>query len=231
VVRRRVWLLGGFAAAGVLLGLWATDAGAAPAALGTNPGAVRLSPASGPTSGKPAWSTSVGCPTGFQQSAVFSEVHADGTTFTTIAPVVDAGVSVSLSAPFSGSLEGTMARVQSVGGIPDGGTQELFVQCASGLGGTGSVKNEMSIYVTYSADGTTYTTSATQPSASATSGGSSAGSSGSAGSAGGTGAGSSSSDSSSSGGTGSGSASSDPASSASPAPSPSSLASDFPVTG
>ena len=117
-------------------------------------GTVRLSPASGPVSSKPTWKTSVACPAGYQGSAVFSELHSDGTTFTTIAPVVDG-----TNLPFSGTLLGSIAKIQFFGQIPNGGTQELFVQCASGPGGTGNVQNDMKIYITYSADGTSYTTS------------------------------------------------------------------------
>ena len=119
-------------------------------------GTVRLSPASGPSSSKPTWATSVACPAGYQGSAVFSELHSDGKTFTTIAPIVN-GTNV----PFSGTLLGPIAKVQFFGQIPNGGTQELFVQCASGPGGTGNVQNDMKIYITYSADGTSYTTSTT----------------------------------------------------------------------
>jgi len=120
------------------------------------PGTLQLSPASGPLSSRPTWSTSVACPSGYQGSAVFSELHADGTTYTTIAPIVN-GTNV----PFSGTLLATIARIQFFGGVPDGGTEELFVQCTSGPGGTGNTLNDMKIYITYSADGTSYTTSST----------------------------------------------------------------------
>ncbi len=117
-------------------------------------GTLTISPASGPTSGKPTWATSVACPSGYQGSAVFSELHADGTTYTTIAPIVN-GTNV----PFKGTLLASIAKIQFFGGIPNGGTEELFVQCTSGPGGTGNTQNDMKIYITYSADGTSYTTS------------------------------------------------------------------------
>jgi hypothetical protein len=120
-------------------------------------GSLTISPASGPTSSTPTWATSVACPSGYQGSAVFSELHADGKTYTTIAPIVN-GTNV----PFKGTLLASIARIQFFsGGVPDGGTQELFVQCTSGPGGTGNTQNDMKIYITYSSDGTSYTTSAT----------------------------------------------------------------------
>ena len=75
---------------------------------------------------------------------------------TTIAPSVTDTVQ-----PFSGTLLGTIAVIKRFGEIPNGGTQELFVICASGPGGTGQTVNEMKIYITYSADGSSYTTSST----------------------------------------------------------------------
>lgn len=214
------WIAGVAIVGGALLGQYVTQAAqAGQAALGTNPGAVQLNPASGPANSTPTWSTTVACPTGYQGSAVFSEVHANGTTFTTIAPVVN-----DTRAPFHGTLQGTIAVIKSVGGIPNGGTQELFIQCASGLGGTGNITNYMDIYITYSADGTSYTTSASAPSGSGAS---------STPSTGGTGNGSSSVPNSTV------SPSRTPASSnptpltppASPAPSPSAVPSNFAVTG
>jgi hypothetical protein len=222
--RSRAGWLAGAVVSGALLGALAVQqaqgAQAVPAAFGTDPGAVKLNPASGPTSSTPTWSTTAGCPSGFQGSAVFSEVHADGTTFTTIAPVV-----TGTRQPFTGTLQTTMAQIKSIGGIANGGTQELFVQCASGLGGTGNIKNDMDIFVTYSADGSTYTTSSTPPSgagASSTPSGSSTGS-GSTSSPGAT--------PSVSTGTSPGSGNPSPTPRPSVAPSPSPLDSSFAVTG
>jgi hypothetical protein len=221
------WLAGAVVVGGALLGTFAAQgAQAVPAAFGNNPGAVKLDPASGPTNSKPTWSTTVGCPSGFQGSAVFSEVHADGTTFTTIAPVVTGTLNA-----FHGTLLTTMAQIKSIGGIANGGTQELFVQCASGLGGTGNVKNDMNIFVTYSADGSTYSTSTTVPSGS---GSSSASGASSTGSAEVTGSGSSAARGATPSvttGTSAGSGGTTPTSRPSVAPSPSALPSSFAVTG
>ena len=153
--------------AGGLVGGMLLGAGPAQAALGTQPGTVNLVPPTGATSSTPTWATTVACPSGFQGSAVFEEVHSDGTTFTTISPVVNSSTT-SLAAPFTGTLQATIATIQSIGGIPNGGTQELFVQCASGTGGTGNVQNVMDIFITYSADGTTYSTANAPPATSTT---------------------------------------------------------------
>src|SRR6202050_3225421 len=80
--------------AGLLLG---AGAGAAEAAMGTQPGTVNLVPTSGPTSSTPTWATTVSCPSGFQGSATFKEVHSDGATTNLIAPIVNG-----TAAPFTG---------------------------------------------------------------------------------------------------------------------------------
>jgi hypothetical protein len=137
-------MLGGFGAA------------AAQAAVGSEPGDVSLSPASGPTSGTPTWSTTVGCNSGFQGSAVFRIVTASGGTFS-ISPGV-----ASVAAPFSGTLQDPISLIQSVAGTPNGGTAELVVYCFSGASLTGTSDPEMSTFLTFSADGSTYSTSGTQ---------------------------------------------------------------------
>jgi hypothetical protein len=150
---RAALLLG---AVGATVGGMMLGAGTAHAIVGKNPGLVQLSPASGPTSSKPTWSTSTACASGFQGSAVLREVHADLATTNSVSTVVNG-----TAAPFSGTLQGTMAQVQFHGGIPNGGTQELVVICFSGPSLTGSSDPEQDIFITYSADGSTYTTSST----------------------------------------------------------------------
>jgi len=138
-------------------GMFLAVEGAAEAAVGTNPGAVQLSATSGATTAKPTWSTSVACAAGFQGSAVFREVHSDGVSTNSISPVVNG-----TAAPFSGTLQATIAQIQGAGGIPNGGTQELVVICFSGPSLTGTSDPEMNLFITYSADGSTYTTGSTQ---------------------------------------------------------------------
>ena len=148
--------LAALVAIGVSVALSSACASSAPTSSAAQAsGTLTISPASGPTSGRPTWATSVACPSGYQGSAVFSELHADGKTYTTIAPVVNG-----TNLPFKGTLLASIARIQFFGQTANGGTEELFVQCASGPGGTGNTQNDMKIYITYSSDGTSYTTSA-----------------------------------------------------------------------
>jgi hypothetical protein len=137
-------MLGGFGAA------------AAQAAVGSDPGHVSLSPASGPTSGTPTWATDEACHTGFQGSAVFRIVEPSGGTFS-----ISGGVA-SVTAPFSGTLQDPISVIQQVAGVPNGGTAELVVYCFSGASLTGTSDPEMSTFITFSADGSSYSTSGTQ---------------------------------------------------------------------
>jgi hypothetical protein len=139
-------------AAGLTLGGMLLSAGVANATVGTIPGAVQLSATSGATSGKPTWSTNVGCNAGFQGSAVFREVKADGTT-ASISPAVNG-----TQKAFSGTLQATIAAIKTLGNIPNGGTQELVVICFADQSETGNSDPEMDIAIHYSADGSTYTT-------------------------------------------------------------------------
>ena len=125
--------------------------------MGTQPGTVNLVPTSGPVNSTPTWATTVACPAGFQGSATFKEVHADGVSTNLIAPIVNG-----TAAPFSGTLQTTIANIKAAGGIANGGTQELFVTCYSAQSGTGNTMNYMNIFIQYSADGTTYSTSSSQ---------------------------------------------------------------------
>lgn len=119
-------------------------------------GAVRLNPASGSTSGKPTWSTIQACPSGHQGSAVFREVHRDRSSTNSISAATD-----QVARPFSGTLQASIAQIQAAGGIPDGGTQQFVIVCFSGPSGTGTLDRAMSVYITYSANGSTYTTRTT----------------------------------------------------------------------
>lgn len=148
--------------AGATVGGMLLTAACSSATAGQNPAAsgagVALSAASGPVSSTPTWSTAVACPSGYQGSATFKEVHSDGVSTNLIAPIVNG-----TAAPFKGTLQASIAQIQAAGGIRDGGTQKLFVTCYSGQSGTGNGQTEMQVYVTYSADGSTYSTSATSP--------------------------------------------------------------------
>jgi hypothetical protein len=218
------WLAGAVVVGGASLGIWAAEAAqAVPAVVGTNPGAVALNPASGPKASSPTWSTTTACPTGFQGSAVFRAVMASGLTFS-ISPGI-----ASVTAPFHGTLELPLNEIQTVARVPNGGSMEFAVICFSGDSLTGTSHPDMYTFITFSADGKSYTTSASNPGtsgggASPTPSGSSAHSAG----------GSLSGSSSSPGGTASPSVNSvspNPTASASVAPSPTPVDSNFDVTG
>lgn len=130
----------------------------AQASTGKNPAAVQLDPASGPASSMPTWSTATACAPGFQGSAIFREVHRDGVSTNSISPIVNG-----TSAPFHGILQASISAIQAAAGIPDNGTQKLVVICFSGQSGTGTPHPEMDLFITYSADGRTYTTSSAAP--------------------------------------------------------------------
>ena len=144
------------ATAGTVTGAGASAGTSTNASAGA--GAVRLNPGSGATSGRPTWSTTQACPSGHKGSAVFREVHRDGSSTNSISEATN-----QVAAPFGGTLQASIARIQAAGGIPDGGTQQFVIVCFSGPSGTGTQDRAMSLYITYSADGSKYTTSAAKP--------------------------------------------------------------------
>jgi hypothetical protein len=130
----------------------------ASASAGAGSGTVTLSAASGPTSSTPTWSTSTACPSGFQGSAVFREVWPNGVTTNSISPAVNG-----TTTPFHGTLQAPIAKIKEVAGVPNGSTQKFVVICFSNQSETGTSRQVMHLYITYSADGSRYTTSATPP--------------------------------------------------------------------
>ncbi len=139
--------------------LGATVAKAAPAALGSGPG-LTFTPSSGSTSllGSAVTYNSPACPSGFQGSAILRAVNSDGSTYSV------SGNNLSVATPFSGTLLSTISllAIQQNGDIGAGGTQEILVQCYSGANATGSVSNYVNLAngITWSADGTSWTTAA-----------------------------------------------------------------------
>lgn len=154
----------GATAGAVLLGAGCSQAPAAQnataqnaAAAAATSGGVALSPARGATTSTPGWSTTAACPTGFQGSGIFRAITRTGATYSI------SGGTNSVTAPFKGTLLANLATIQGLSGVPDGGTQELVIICFSGPSLTGTSHREMDMFLTYSADGHTYTTSATRP--------------------------------------------------------------------
>jgi hypothetical protein len=133
----------------------AAPAGAAP--IGTQPGNVSLNPVNGAATDTPTWTTTTACPTGFTSTAVMR-------AYTTAAtPVLKGSVSPfvadSVTAPFSGTLLGSMGAIGSTFQLA-GTTTEWVVFCSDPVNNLTPVQ---STFVTFSADGSTYTSSATPP--------------------------------------------------------------------
>ena len=149
------WLV---SVAAIGIGVTLSSACSSNAAQSTNTGTatVALNPASGPERSSPAWSTTTACPTGFQGSAVFRAVLASGQTFSI------SGATNTVTAPFRGTLELPVSEIQTVARVPNGGTMEFAVICFSGESLTGTSHREMDTFITFSADGKTYTTSGTR---------------------------------------------------------------------
>jgi hypothetical protein len=146
---------------GLTAGAAVMTAGSALAGVGTQPGNLSLSPASGAANLNPAptWSTSDGCPAAEQVSAEISVFTTSGTLVTRFSPVVSSG----LTAGFSGTLDGTIAALFNTAGLGStGGTLEFVVECYAGAGGTGTAAPTQSTFVTVNSAGN-FTTSATGP--------------------------------------------------------------------
>jgi len=144
-------------AIGLTAGAGLLTATAALAVTGTEPGNLSFHPPSGATTLTPTWSTTDGCPPGFQVSAVLYALNADGSIGTSASPTV-----ANVTSAFSGSLLATIGHTISLGtNVRRGGTSEFVVACSTGRGGTGNRTYVQAEWVTLSANGSTYTTSST----------------------------------------------------------------------
>jgi phage baseplate assembly protein gpV len=132
------------------------------AGVGSNPGQLAFSPASGPLTTAPTWGDTAACPTGFN-FATLEMVYADSTAAAPDiniigAQTVSGTVTVTGQALSSGL---TMGGLESAGGYVTGQTAEAVILCSSGASGTGTTTLDQSIFITFQA--TTYSTSATGP--------------------------------------------------------------------
>jgi Bacterial Ig-like domain (group 3) len=129
------------------------------AALGTDLGGVSLTPSSGATSGVAITYSSSACPASAQGSAVLRLVDPATSGISSITQVNN-----SVAAPFTGTLTANaLSNEQLV--FPDllGATVELAVFCFPGASAQGTAVVDQDTYITYSADGTTYTETNTPP--------------------------------------------------------------------
>jgi|HubBroStandDraft_6_1064221.scaffolds.fasta_scaffold67369_2 hypothetical protein len=146
---------------GLAAGAAMLTAGSALAAQGSQPGNLVLNPATGALTSTPTWSTTTGCPAGFQGSGEMVEFKPDGVTLASrISPAVG-----TVTSAFSGTLDGNVGALLNVAGVSAAapGTSEWAIGCYSGSGGTGSVQYVQSTFVSVAAGATAYTSSATGP--------------------------------------------------------------------
>jgi len=142
--------------------LGATQAHAAAPVLGTQPGGVTLSPASGSTTATITYN-STACPSGFQGSGELLIVDP-ATGGPTSGQSALAAVNNSVAAPFSGTLFDQALFLEATAIFPDiagGPAAEMVMACFSGPSATGNESFVQDEFVTITADGSSYTTSST----------------------------------------------------------------------
>lgn len=149
-------------AGALMAGASVLGATAAHAALGTQLGAISLTPSSGPvTTTGITYATTTACPSGNNGSGIVrlidpgNQVLSGGTNLT--------AVNNSVTTPFSGTFNTTFSTVEAI--FPDvvGKTAEVGVYCFSGPSATGTAIVVQDTFVSISADGSTYTESNNGP--------------------------------------------------------------------
>ena len=155
-----VLIAAGTLAATLLVAPVAAQANVLSPAKGSEPGNLILSPASGASSLKPNYSTTDACPVGIQASMGLDVVP--NTDFGGPTGIISVAVPpAQLAAPFGGQLGFDMATILSVAG-PAGQTYELVVECKNSPFQNPGLFVQ-STFVTYSADGNSWTSSGTPP--------------------------------------------------------------------
>jgi Bacterial Ig-like domain (group 3) len=141
---------------------------AALADVGSQPGDLVLSLASGALNSTPSWSTTDGCPVGYQGSAQLAEFSYPGGQLESLISSVVQGTTNPdttdpVAEPFGAGLVDNVGALLAVAGLSASapGTVEWAVACWSGLSGTGSAEYEQSTFVSIAAGATTYTSSST----------------------------------------------------------------------
>jgi hypothetical protein len=145
-----------------VVGLSLISSGVAHAALGTQPGTLSLSAATGSLTSTPTWSTSEACPAGYS----FATLQIIASDYTTANDDVDniGAATVSGTAPITNAaLVANISQIEQIAGFTAGTTGELAVQCSTGQGDTGTRQYFQDEFITFNADNATYTTSGTAP--------------------------------------------------------------------
>jgi hypothetical protein len=151
-------------AAITLVGLTVAQANAT---VGTQAGALTISPGSGPvTATGITYASSTACPAGHNGSGLVRLIDPGGRGPTNLA-----AVNPHVTAPFSGTFNTTFATVRSF--FPDvyGATSEIVVYCFSGPSATGTAVTVQYTFVTIDAAGHNYTISSGGTTATAPAGG------------------------------------------------------------
>src|SRR5215472_8762749 len=148
-LKRTALLLG----AGTLVaGASLLGAAQANAAVGTQPGALVIAPATGTTATSMTYSTTTACPAGKRGSAVV-RIISPTTGATTNMSIVNNSVAT----PFSGSLNATFAQAAAAFPEINGATSELAVYCFPSASAVGTPVAVQDTFVTIDAAGANYT--------------------------------------------------------------------------
>ena len=170
VIRRAAIFLGsvGMIGGAVLLTVGLAQAAPDASRVGTDPtpGTVVLSPATGDASTTTTWTTTDGCPAGFQSSAVLEEINFNSAGTAISSPMTFTAV----SGPFNLTGSNPVTTQPLIEDVPDllsaanvqnGGSTEWVLKCSSVPSGLGVVPNSavyfQDIEVNLGAAGTTYT--------------------------------------------------------------------------
>jgi hypothetical protein len=150
---RRLALL--FSLAVATAGTALLTAAPAQASVGTQPGNLTLSPASGAASVTPTYASSTACPAPNNVSGTVTAIGHDDVALAFVSQTNN-----SVLAPFNGSLQANMSTLVLAAGLVPGDTYEFAVGCSDAQFNTVYVQ---STFVTISADGASYSSSATPP--------------------------------------------------------------------
>jgi hypothetical protein len=126
--------------------------------VGSQPGKLVLSPASGSTSVSPTWHTADACPVGYQNSAQLdAAMYGSKTNFQFISGTYNPGNSPIASGQHL-QFDSSVSEIQQVTKTPNGHTDMWVLRCAALNSGLGNREFVQYVLVHISADGKTYTT-------------------------------------------------------------------------
>ncbi|HEX4834692.1 MAG TPA: Ig-like domain-containing protein [Trebonia sp.] len=147
-------------AATAIVGVALLSGSAHAAGIASGPG-LTVTPASGSSNVQGSYA-STACPAGFQGSAQIRAVYSDPSLGS---PFSVSAVNNQVTSAFTGTFfpGSTMAQFYANAGYAGAATEEFIAYCFSGASAQGTSTPAFDDWVTWSADGSTYTTSATAP--------------------------------------------------------------------